>query len=585
MTGIVFLDGDFKPMSAPVDNFTSLIWTSRYYQHGSASAVLPISKYNAIKTASYIYNPDNKKCCLFSRLNLTSAGGTVTVGGFMLEALFDRRIITAETKLTGNVETAVRSLVASALAGDRAIDGLVLADAAGYTETTESSIEAGTKLSDALYTTLKPFGLSYSITLDYEAGTIKFSVIKGLDRTQRQSANSWATFSTDFENLQSIEYTHNEDDAANFAYVSANDATHGAVTVEVDLSDSAERREIFVSTGASSKKADDSDMTLEEYQDLLVSVGKGALYANKAVDDVSGGVDTQGSLKYRVNYNLGDWCDVIAPEQSLSWAAQITAVDEVYEGDSKIIKPSFGESADNLRGLIKKEMNKSRVVIISGGGGGGGSTNPYNDALMVFPFNQALTNLKNAEYTISRQAGDDPAYYNSEPFGYCLSLANKCHYAASANLINKLNAPFTLSAWVYFNNTGLSPTPGWRRVLWGTLSGAYFPMPEIAYSSSTISTNKYSIGGTTLTTVAAYDSAWHWICLTRTSFGFRLYVDKSAEILLIEKSLSNLFTTSLNINHNGYALNGYMHYLCFWDRVLSDSEMLYLWNNGNGNFI
>lgn len=371
MTGVIFLDANFAPVSAPVDNFTSLVWSSRYYQHGSFSLTLPASKYAAVKSAVYVYNPDNGGCAILSRIKLLSQNGTVTLGGYLLEALFDKRRVTADTKLNGTLETVIRALVtANAITSPRTVDSLTLGTAIGYTDTTDSAIEAGTKLSDALYTTLKPFGMSYSITLDYAAGTLVFNLVKGLDRTQAQTVNPWATFSTSFENLQNYEYTHNDDDYANFAYVIANDAVLGAVTVEVDQSGTEERRETTVQTSVTSKKSDDTDMTLAEYQAVLASIGAEALYDSKAIDDVTGNIDTAGSLVYHINYNLGDWCDVSAVDAGLSWVTQVTAVDEVYEGGSVRIVPSFGESIENLRGIIRKEIKKNiGGVSVSAGSG------------------------------------------------------------------------------------------------------------------------------------------------------------------------------------------------------------------------
>lgn len=396
MTGIVFLDSDFKPMSAPVDNFTSLIWSSKYYQHGSFSLTLPIERYKHIKSAAYVYNPDNGGCAIFSRLNLTSEKGTVTPSGFLLEALLDRRTITTETKLTGDLETAVRALVtACAITAPRAIARLALDTAVGFTDTVDTSIEIGTRLSDALYAILKPFGMSYTITLNYATGTLLFSLVKGLDRTEAQSTNSRAVFSTDFENLQGIEYLHNEDDFANFAYVTGIDSTLGTVTVEVDQSGTSERREMFVNANVSSKKSDDTDMTLAEYQALLASVGAEALANNKAVDDVSGDIDTNGSLKYRTNYNLGDLCDVIAPEQNLSWVAQITGVDEVYEGGGKRIIPAFGDSATDIVGLIKREAKKNGAF----GGSGGSGAVPNSIVITEVDANKRITKVDVSSFT------------------------------------------------------------------------------------------------------------------------------------------------------------------------------------------
>lgn len=363
MTGIVFLDGDFKPVSAPVDNFTSLIWSSRYYQHGSASAVLPIGKYSAIKGAAYIYNPDNSGCAVVDKVHLSVSDDAAALSGKTLESWFDRRTVRVETKMTGSLETAVRTLVTvNAITPPRAVPHLVLGDIAGYTETIDTSIEAGTKLSDALYTALKPFGMSYSIMLDYEAGEIIFTVVKGLNRRQSQNVNPWAIFSTGFENLRNAEYERLSDDYANYAYVAADDSEYGTVVIAVNESTGADRREIYVPVHATSKREDGTTMSLDEYKNLLASIGVEALAENAIIENANGDIDVTGSLKYGTHYGLGDWCDIIVAEHGLSWDAQITTVDEVYEGGSKRVIPSFGEEAISLKKYISKAAKSSANV-------------------------------------------------------------------------------------------------------------------------------------------------------------------------------------------------------------------------------
>lgn len=364
MTGLVFLTAALQPASAPIDSLDSLVWLTRYYTPGSFSAKLPASKYINIKNAVYVYNPDNGGCAVFDRKVLTITGDTAEIGGSSLEALLNMRTVLTETKLAGNIETVCRALVTTnALTGARVIPNLALGTAAGHTETVDTVVEAGVRLSDALYAVLRPFGMSYTITLDYTAGTFNFEIVKGLDRTQSQSVNSWAIFSTDFENIKNASYEKIEADYANYAYVTAEDATHGIVVIGVNESTGPDRREIYISSNATSVKADESVMTLNEYKNLLASVGYEALAKNAVTENANGDIDTAGSLEYGVNYSLGDWCDIIVAEHGLSWEAQITALDEVYEKGSKRIIPAFGEELiSNLKDFIKKEIKNEPYV-------------------------------------------------------------------------------------------------------------------------------------------------------------------------------------------------------------------------------
>lgn len=359
---LIFLDASFNPISAPADDYTSCVWTPAYYQHGTFSAELPVSRWGTARIAAYLYNAETGDCGIINSRQVSTPAGYVTIGGYTLEALLDRRVLFANTKLSGNVETAVREFVTSnALSAPRTVQGLNMGDLRGFSEILDTEAQAGERLSDALYAALKPFGMSYAITLDYLNGIAYFTLRKGLDRTQGQTTNTWATFSRSFENLQGCDYSYDDAEYTNFAIVTAEDDTYGVVTVEVDQTGSGERREIFISSSASSKRDDDTTMTKAQFQAMLASIGAEALAENAPAERVAGTVG-EGRLVYGTHYNVGDLCDVMADDIGLSWEARITSADIVYEGGAKRIVPYFGEDEVlNIKKIIAREVKRRGI--------------------------------------------------------------------------------------------------------------------------------------------------------------------------------------------------------------------------------
>ncbi|MHB1153569.1 MAG: siphovirus ReqiPepy6 Gp37-like family protein [Eubacteriales bacterium] len=357
---LIFLDENFNKVSSPIEKFKSLIWSRRYYKHGSFSLILPVSLFRTVKNASYLYNVENGGCAEITGISLSKKLKTVTLTGNLLEALFDRRYALVDTKLVGTnvLETLLRSFITTnAITGARAIPYLSLGTAAGYTISANTAVKQGTKVSDALYDVLKPLYMSYSINLNYSTGLLSANIIRGKDRRQSQSVNSWATFSSSFENLLNYSYERSYIGYANYAYVLANDATHGRVLREVDQTSGAVRREMFIISNVSSLVGG-TQLSLDAYQSLLSTIGTEALAESRMTETVSGDIDTQGNLKYREHYDLGDWCDIAVPELGLSWEAQITTVDEVYEKDAKRVIPGFGDESLNMKQYIKKEIKR-----------------------------------------------------------------------------------------------------------------------------------------------------------------------------------------------------------------------------------
>ena len=146
----------------------------------------------------------------------------MTVSGRFLECLLERRVIPQRMELAGTAEQICRTLVDQMAIHPqepaRAIPKLALGAEKGLgTETTCQC--GGETLLEKLQELCQSQELSFALRYDYENDEMLFEVWQGLDRTQGQSDNSWAVFSDQYENIQSLSYVTDHSSSKNFAYI------------------------------------------------------------------------------------------------------------------------------------------------------------------------------------------------------------------------------------------------------------------------------------------------------------------------------------------------------------------------------
>ena len=72
--------------------------------------------------------------------------------------------------------------------------------------------------------------------------TLTFNVWSGLDRTENQDVNAWATFCKNYENIQNDSYSTDNSQYKNFAYVAGEGTGQKRIVVEVNKVQPGEER-------------------------------------------------------------------------------------------------------------------------------------------------------------------------------------------------------------------------------------------------------------------------------------------------------------------------------------------------------
>lgn len=345
MKNEVFLLGsDFSLIFGPIDYFSSVVWSERYFEAGTFTLHFPREMIGDFAGAAYV--TDGEKCGRIEYL-VTDEDGGCELGGHLLEALLGDRIMFGKGSYSGTVTEAVTAAVKANL---REL-GVVIGRSVEISDSVTLPYEWD-DLSEWVYSVLKPYGASYKITLDWEMMKPVFTIVKGADRSSDSLEDTPddtqpAIFSASFGNIVSISLEQDSAEYKNVAYIEGSDGT----VATVDDSRGGERREIY-------KKASDISPSkfanTAAYEAALRTRGAETLAKYPRGLFVSAETDTDALPRYGTDYALGDICDVVDESFGLSYALRLTAVDTVYENGLCLICPSFGEEISRIKRILEK---------------------------------------------------------------------------------------------------------------------------------------------------------------------------------------------------------------------------------------
>lgn len=341
------LDSDFQTVTVNVPYF-NLQWNRKYYEAGDFSMEVDASYYDP--SWAYIGTSERPELGMVQKIEYSSEGtATVQVSGFFYEKRLDDKV--CYPRYVGNASTteqACRSII-SKYKEDIPIE-LAAANSPMLGDRTQSDFsddDLGTKL----YSILETRELSQRIEYDYENDRLIWSVWQGKDRTQDQSENPWATFSTDFGNVKSESVTSDDSDYKNYCIIPAaeDDAGKETITVYVDLSGGGYKRKIVLDKRSSKPEEDQTDA---DFRESLQQEGLEKLLEHQIVQDVD--IDSADESGYNFNYDLGDLCDILIPRVGLQMQARIVEVSEVFKSSGHSVTLGFGNKRiSNLRRAMR----------------------------------------------------------------------------------------------------------------------------------------------------------------------------------------------------------------------------------------
>lgn len=312
-----------------IDNYESVIWTTRFQDVGEFELYLPSNDPNQFQTGQFLLRNDNDSIMIIEHIYFTTdeeKGDYCTVTGKSLEKILSQRIVWDKTEMYGRIEECIYRLVDENIINAdnslRNISNIKCAKSKGLTTIGKFTFN-GESLLDVIVELCSAYNFGFKITTN-----LTFEIYVGTDRSYNQTLNPYVIFSPNFDNLSQSTYENDISDYKNvcLVYSETSKTNRGYVHKIIGEGSGINRRETFVDSGG-----EDSD-------EALSSRGSEALSEAKIIEIFDGQIET--SYKYGEDYFLGDIVQIENEYGKKATAQIIEIIENLDESGYKCI-PTF----------------------------------------------------------------------------------------------------------------------------------------------------------------------------------------------------------------------------------------------------
>ena len=338
---LYILDSSRTPV-AVIDNFTSLIWTTRYYTCGDFELYMPADKslLEYIRIDNFIIRENERSVMIIEKIEIkTSAedGDFFIITGRSLEGLLARRIIWSQTNIS----------VSDPAEGIRTIVSQNTIDTAAARKIPEFSIDTtftkvgtlnvqftGNNLMEAVTEICTEFGIGFRITL--ENGVFIFECYEGQEGD--------VTFSPEFDNLINSDYSFDMTEYGNCGLAAGEGEGTARKTAAVRTTQTEpsglDRREVYID--ARDLSSNDGEISDSQYMAKLRQRGNEKLIEAAAKESFESEIEPSMTYHYKTDYNLGDIV-TITNEYGITAKPRIIEIVESWDESGYKVIPTFEE--------------------------------------------------------------------------------------------------------------------------------------------------------------------------------------------------------------------------------------------------
>ena len=340
----IIMNKNFERL-AVIDDYSSLIWTSRYYTCGDFEIVVPLTpKYlELMQIGFYIVRDDDENTGIIEDLEINVDEDNKTqfiVTGRFLPSILARRIVAEQTQLYGTIQTGITKLInenaINPKIAARKIPNLTIKNES-FTERLDAQY-TGKNLLEVIEDICKTNGIGFNIVLKDKK--FQFSLYKGTNRSYSQNANPRVIFSDEYDNLLSSCYISQSSSLVTDVLVAGEGEGLDRKTLWVsNVSNTGlDRYEMYQDQRDLS--TNDGQITDEEYNAQLKQAG---LENITQITSEFEGTVYFGNIKYKTDVNLGD----IVTVENKKWGIHvdtrlIEVIESVDETGNYEVLPTFG---------------------------------------------------------------------------------------------------------------------------------------------------------------------------------------------------------------------------------------------------
>ena len=346
-----YILGQNLEVIAPLNVYSSLIWSERYYKFGEFELETITGSETDMLTDfdSYIVRDDSDMVMIIEAAEIESdaeKGSMIVKSGRSLESILERRIIWNQTTLDTDLETAVYTLlynnVMAGAAAERRIGNFTMRRTGVGSEHHVTAQYTGDNLYDVISALCQSFNVGFKITL--EGDQFVFSMYRGTDRSYDQDENPYVTFSSDFDNLYNSNYFKDKQKHKNVALIAGEGEGTARKTTVVGTTRGLQRRELYVDARDLSQNLDDSDTSTHvsdaDYLLQLAQRGNEKLDEYKIIETFEGEIEVTRMYKYKEDFFMGDLVQ-IENEHGVTVSTRIIEMMITEDEDGVSYVPTF----------------------------------------------------------------------------------------------------------------------------------------------------------------------------------------------------------------------------------------------------
>lgn len=340
----IILNTNFERIGM-IDDYSSLIWTSRYYQCGDFEIVVPIDSahIDLLQKDFYVVRDDDENVGIIEDIQIEQSEDQkeqmIIIGRF-LSSILGRRIIATQTQLSGTVSAGIASLINDSIINPsvlaRKIDNFEIKTTL-FADRLDAQF-TGKNLLAAVEDTCQTTHIGFKTTLN--GNIFCFELYRGLDRSYNQSENPWVVFSDEFDNLLSSKYTQTASTQITDVLVAGEGEglDRKMLWVSKDNNIGLDRYELF--QDQRNLSTNNGSVSDEEYKKQMQEEG---LEQITTITQVFDGTVYFDNIKYKSDVNLGD----VVVIENKRWGVHINSrlievIESVDESGIYQIVPTFG---------------------------------------------------------------------------------------------------------------------------------------------------------------------------------------------------------------------------------------------------
>lgn len=350
------------------ENFSSYVVTKNFFEPSTFELHLPLTedmllliREKQLCTGNLIMKSDEDEAYLIEELqpNFEHFGGEIIVKGRDLRAYLERRVILKEQVQTATPDTLIRSWLNECILAPTDRKRKMAQFEIGYLPLFKNKITVELNYQNLLETIAdlcKIIGFGFKVRVDLKIGKLFLDVWQGEDRTGNQTKQTQAIFSQEFENILTQAFTENLMDQKTTAILSyERDEIKRLLEVSDDVQ-GLSRKEIYIDATSSGKGDDTHPVSESEQKELVKQKGVETLASYQMIQTMEADVITNGNLRYKEDYDLGDKVSVVSEKLGLRLDTRIETIEEVYEQNGLEIRLIFGNKVPTLVEKIKRKV-------------------------------------------------------------------------------------------------------------------------------------------------------------------------------------------------------------------------------------